>query len=69
MVHGLFGAFADAFAAFDAELVVNDGIAFGVLRDGADGADFDQGTDVVVGTDVFIYLYHVVYVVYYFLQI
>lgn len=43
LLHGFEGAGADAFAAFDAEVVVDDGVAVGVLGDGSHGAYFDEG--------------------------
>lgn len=58
LAHGLFGAFADAFAALDAEGVVDDGVSLGVLGDGAHGTCLNQWTHMVVRTNVFIYLYH-----------
>lgn len=56
--HGLFGAVSHAFAAFYAQDVVDYRVAFGILCDGADRAQTDEGTDVVVRADVFVYLYH-----------
>ena len=39
--HCLFGALSDAFPAFDAEIIVYYGVAFGVLRDCTDRACLD----------------------------
>lgn len=38
LLHGVFGAFADAFATFDAKGVIDYRISFGILSNGSDGA-------------------------------
>lgn len=56
--HGFFGAVPHTFAAFYAQGVVYYRIALCILRYGADRAQTDEGTDVVVWADFFVYLYH-----------
>lgn len=60
-VHGFFGAVSDAFATFDAFVVVDYRIAVGALGYGSDRADPDEGTEVVVGTEGSIEVYHDMY--------
>lgn len=57
-MHGFLGAFADTFPAFDAESVIYDRKTFGILGNRTYGACLYQGTDVVVGADIFVYFYH-----------
>lgn len=58
LFHGFFGAVPHTFAAFYAQGVVYYRIALCILRYGADRAQTDEGTDVVVWADFFVYLYH-----------
>lgn len=58
LLHCVLRAFPDTLAALDAESVINYGETVGILGDSADGACFDQRTNVVVGADIFVYSYH-----------
>lgn len=58
LLHGLLGAFPHTFATLDATVVVDDGIAVSILRNSSDRARLDQRTDMIVGTNISIYLYH-----------
>lgn len=57
-MHGFLGAFTDTFAAFNAESVIYDRKTFGILGNRTYGTCLDQGTDVVVGADIFVDDYH-----------
>lgn len=56
--HGVLGTFPDAFAALNAQVVVDYRIAVSILGDSPHRAQLYKGTHVVVRTNVSVYLYH-----------